>query len=117
MRAAVYVGTEGHAVVVDFHQRVSGFVAWLSVFPREDTSHFAYAVFLGGSQGEGLKSPTVGHDRAMPIHHRMQSAHGPDRFGSRAKIEVVGVGQQTLDSDLGELQRSEGLHRGPGSDG
>ena len=62
-----------------------------------------------GGQGEDLKAPGIGEDRAVPAHEGVKPPHAGDEPVPGTETEVIGVAQDHLGADLGELGRSNPL--------
>jgi hypothetical protein len=88
--AAVEVGLEGHAVVVNA-ARVA--------------------------EAEDLEAAAVGQDGAVPGHEAVQPAQVADEFVAGAQVEVVGVGQHQRRPQLAQIARPHRLDRGLCADG
>jgi hypothetical protein len=68
-------------------------------------------------EGEHLKAPRVGDDRAIPRHERVEAAELRDYILSRPHVEMVGVRQYDARPDRPEVGGRERAHRGLCADG
>ncbi len=88
---SIQVRSEGGALVVDPHQR-------LSRGPLAETPD--------------LKPARVGQDRPRPAHELVQSTQSLDHIGAGAQRQMIGIGQNHLRAHPGQLGRIERLDRG-----
>ena len=87
MQRAVQVGLERHAVVRHLAER---------------------------RQTEYLVAPAIGQDRPRPSHEPVQTAQFRDQLMARPEIEMVGVAEDHLEAQPGEVVGGEPFDRGLG---
>jgi hypothetical protein len=68
------------------------------------------------AQREHLVAAGVRQDRAVPAHEAVQAAEAGDAFGSRAKVQVIGVPEHDLGAQVAQLAGKDGLDRRLGAD-
>src|SRR5665811_2115004 len=68
-------------------------------------------------QAEYLEAATVGQDRSIPAHERVDATSFTNHIDAGTKHQVIGICQDDLRSRAANFIRLEGLHRGLGADG
>ena len=54
-----------------------------------------------------MKSATIGQNRALPVHETVQAPQFRDDLGTGAKCQVIGIGQNLLDTHFPQLVRRQ----------
>ena len=73
--------------------------------------------FIERAQGENLVAAGIGEDGTVPGGEAMETAELADDFGAGAEIEVVGIPEDDLRAELGELIRVDGFYGALRADG
>ena len=64
-----------------------------------------------------LEPPAVGEDRTLPSHEAVQAAEAADEVLPRAQRQMVGIAENQLETEGGEVLRRHRLDRARGADG
>lgn len=78
-----------------------------------------HALFIDLAQfakAEDLKPATVSQDRSVPVHELVQPAEPRHAFVTGAQVQMVGVAEDDLDTDLLQLLRQHPFDRALGAD-
>ncbi len=74
--------------------------------------------FAQAGEAEDLEAAGIGEDGVGPRHEAVQAAHAADGFVAGAEVEVIGVGEQDFDAEIGgEVALVEPFDGGLGADG
>ena len=63
-------------------------------------------------KAEHLKTAAIGQDRLVPVHEFVQPTHLLHQIRTGANIQVIGIAQNDLRTDLFDLRRRHPLDRG-----
>jgi len=107
-----HVGAQG---LLDLDRQLRGQEMLGSAVQRRAESDTLLIDLAERGQAEDLVAAGVGQDRSGPRHEAVEAAERLDETVTRTQDEVVGVGEDDLGPDLGEVGGSQALVRPRGS--
>jgi hypothetical protein len=69
----------------------------------KDGGNFSYPMFLARTEAKDLKTARVGDQWPLPTHKSMEPPHACYEIFARLEVEMVGIGNNHLVSDLTKI--------------
>ncbi len=110
----VDVGLERDAVIVD--ARETFLARSYDVVGLQRVRIHGQRLLETGAEAQHLESTRIGERRSRPVHECAEAAGGVDDVGAGLEVEVVGVGQQGLRTEVGHGLGQHRFDRGAGAD-
>jgi hypothetical protein len=73
------------------------------LFLRKNRCNLSDSMFFRGTVAKNLKASRVSHQWAVPTHESMQSSHLLNDAFAGLQVEVIGIGNNGLASDLSKI--------------